>query len=209
MHKLFLISVLILSSMVVARSQDGWTTIKIEGFGGIDLPPNMEVQGGAYREMSDKMKEINGISASKVIFQQKNLNSGSQSSLNTYARVFIRTEFGTAGEFQKLSNFSLNPSDLKEMNDEYKTEIYNSAASGNASVLEWYPATLSSLNGYKSVTLGYKRKLGANPPVMVRFYFFHNYNRIHVLTFEYRIADEITWQPTFEKIKKSLTINSQ
>jgi len=209
MHKLFLISVLILSSMVSARSQDGWTKIKIEGFGSIDLPPNMEVQGGAYREMSDKQKEINGISASKVIFQQKNLNNGSQSSLNTYARVFIRTEIGTVGEYQKLSNFSLNSSELKEMNDELKTEFYNSAASSNAAILEWYPATLSSLNGYKSATLGYKRKLGTNPPVLAMIYFFHNSNRLHVLTFEYRIADEITWQPTFEKIKKSLTINSQ
>ncbi len=72
MHKLILIAVLILSSLVAARSQDGWTTIKIEGFGGIDLPPNMEVQGGAYREMSDKIKEINGISASKIIFHVTN-----------------------------------------------------------------------------------------------------------------------------------------
>lgn len=209
MQKIVLISILFLSLLTVGKSQDAWTTIKIEGLGSVDLPPNMEVQGGAYRAISDKIKEINGVSASKVIFQQKNLNSGSKSSFDTYARVFIRTENGASGDFQKLNSFSLNASEVKEMNDAYKSEIYNSAASGNATVLEWYSATMSILSGYKCLTMGYKRKVGTNPPVLVKFYFFHNNNRMHVLTFEYRISDEETWKPTFEKIKNSLTITAQ
>lgn len=209
MKKYICISILILSSFIVAKSQESWTTIKIQGLGSIELPPNMEVQGGAYRAINDKVKEINGISASKVIFQQKNLNNGSQNSFSTYARVFIRTENGTAGEYKNLNSFSLTSSEIKEMNDSYKSEIYNSASSGNAEILDWYSAVMTSLNGYKCLTMGYKRKIGSNPPVLVKFYFFHNNNRMHVLTFEYRISDEDTWKSTFEKIKNSLTINAQ
>lgn len=68
-----------------------WKRINIEDIGNIDLPPNMEIQGGNYKKMMEKGKAEYGISASKVIFQQKELNKLHQSSLITYARVFIRT----------------------------------------------------------------------------------------------------------------------
>lgn len=209
MQKITFILVFILFSLSVAKSQDAFMTVKVEGVGSFILPSNMEIQGGVYREINDNMKEINGISASKVIFQQKGLNSINTNGFNTYARVFIRTENGKNGDYQKLNSFSLTPSGLKEVEQAYKTELYNTAASGNALILEWYSATVSSLNGYKCVTMGYKRKLGENPPVSVRFYLFHNYNRMHILTFEYRISDEAIWKPTFEKIKNSFTINQQ
>lgn len=209
MNKSIVVSIFFLLLVFTCQSQDTWTTIKIDRLGSIDLPPNMEIQGGAYRAINDKIKEINGVSASKVIFQQKNLNSGTSKSFETYARVFIRTEKGTSGEYQKLKNFSLSASEVKEVNDAYKSEIYGSAAAANATILEWYPASMSTLNGYKCLTMGYKRKVGSNSPTLSTLYFFQNYNRMHILTFEYRIADASTWQTTFNQIKNSLTIKEQ
>ena len=66
-----------------------WKRINLENVGSIDLPPNMEIQGGNYKKIMEKGKAEYGISASKVIFQQKDLNKLNQSGLSTYARVFI------------------------------------------------------------------------------------------------------------------------
>jgi hypothetical protein len=186
----------------------GWVRIKVENLGTIDLPPNMEVQGGSYKEIMDTIKEINGISASKVIFQQKNLNSFDKNSFNTYARVFIRSEIGTSGDYKKLKTSTFSQAELTELNNSYKSEIKLAAASSNAKVLEWYQAKQSTINGMTCVTFGYKRQLGSNPPVKVTFYIFHNYDRMHTLTFEYRIADANVWESTFDKILKSYRITN-
>ena len=63
MNKSIVASVFFLLLVFTCQSQDIWTTLKIDGLGSIDLPPNMEIQGGAYRAINDKIKEINGISA--------------------------------------------------------------------------------------------------------------------------------------------------
>ena len=55
-----------------------WKRINLENVGNIDLPPNMEIQGGNYKKMMEKGKTEYGISASKVIFQQKDLNNLNQ-----------------------------------------------------------------------------------------------------------------------------------
>lgn len=193
----------------MAQNSSSLSTVNIDGFGSIALPTNMEIQGGSYKEISDKIKNINGVSASKVIFQQKGLNNRSKESFNTYGRVFIRTESGSTGQYQKNASFTLSSSDLTKVNDQYKNEIYSSAKSNNATIQEWYPAKMSSINGYKCVTFGYVRKVGANQPVSVQLYFIQNYSSVHTLTFEYRIADEDKWKSTFEKCKKSLTIKIQ
>lgn len=206
MNNIFLLLIFALATLNTAVSQNDWSTIRIQGFGKIDLPPNMEIQGGIYRTINEKLKEINGVSSSKVIFQQSNLNKGSISSFDTYARVFIRTETEYSGAYPELSEFSISPSELDEINAMYKNEIYTSAKRVNATILSWYPAEKNSLNGQKCISLGYKRKLGINPPVLAKIYFFYNYDRLHVLTFEYRIEDENIWKSTFRRIKQSINI---
>ena len=194
--------------------EKGWERVKIEFLGTIDLPLNMEIQGGNYKQYMDNLKEINGVSASRVIFQQKNLNNLNQSSFNTYARVFIRTETGTSGEFKRLRTSSFSQSELTELNNSYKNEIQqelsraNASANANAKILEWYQAKQTTVNGMTCITFGYKRQIGSNPPVNVTFYFFHNYDRMHVLTFEYRISDADMWAGTFDKVLKSYRITN-
>src|SRR5690606_8630613 len=97
---------------------------------------NMEIQGGVYKELSDRIKEINGVNASRVIFQQKNLNNLDGGSMQTYARVFIRTEKGVAGDFKKLSE-SLTQTEADEINSTFKSQIESEAPRANAKILEW------------------------------------------------------------------------
>jgi hypothetical protein len=183
-----------------------WTQVKIEGHGKIDLPSNMEIQAGQYREAMDKTKEIHGVSASKVIFQQSNLNSRSADGFKTYGRVLIRTVKENKGSFQKLNEAIYTASEISSINSQYKKEIYETAKSFNSEILEWTNAKMTKVNGMSCVTFGYSRKMGANPPVKITFYIFENYDRQHILTFEYRIKDELVWKPTFENILKSYSI---
>jgi hypothetical protein len=185
-----------------------WKRINLNNIENIDLPPNMEIQGGNYKKMMEKGKAQYGISASKVIFQQKELNKLNQNSLNTYARVFIRTEQGSIGDYQKLKTGKITISDLESLDSSYKNEIQQSASGVNAKILEWYPAKKIIINGMNCMTLGYKRQLSQNKPVKVSVYLFQNNDRMHILTFEHRISDSEEWEPTFANILKSYRITN-
>ena len=180
------------------------TTVKIENFGSIGLPKNMEIQGGAYKEITEKIKEVNGVSASKVIFQQKNLNTADKSSFTTYARVFVRTQQGNNGDFKKLKD-ALTTADANDVNTEFKNQIESEAPRNNATILEWYKARVTTLNNQNVITFGYKRQIGSNPPVKVETFMFQNYDRLHIVTFEYRI-DENNWSSVFTSVKSSIKI---
>jgi hypothetical protein len=185
-----------------------WKRINLGNVGSIDLPPNMEIQGGNYKKMMEKRKAEYGISASKVIFQQKDLNKLNQSGFSTYARVFIRTEQGSSGDFQKLKTGRITNSDLESLDSSYKNEIQQSAITANAKIIEWYTAKKTIINVMNCMTLGYKRQLGENKPIKVRMYLFQNNDRMHILTFEHRISDRKEWEPTFENILKSYRITN-
>lgn len=206
-YAIFIIMLLPFSAFIFAQTGLTWTTVKIEGHGRIDLPSNMEIQAGQYKETLEKIKEIQGVAASKVIFQQSNLNSKSKDGFQTYARVMIKTENGNKGTYQKLIETKYSASEIEGINSKYKSEIYETAKSFNAEILEWTSAKLTKINGMPCITFGYSRKMGVNPPVKITFYVFENNDRQHLLTFEYRIKDELIWKPTFESILKSYKID--
>lgn len=182
-----------------------WTTIRIEELGSVGLPSNMEIQGGAYKEISDKVKEINGINASRVIFQQKNLNSFDRGSMQTYSRVFIRTEIGASGDFKKLSE-SLTQTEADEVNSIFKSQIESKAPKVNARIIEWHKAVTTTLNGQNAIEYGYIRQIGTNKPVLVEVFLLQNNDRLHIITFEYRL-DGNHWGTTFVNIKATVKIN--
>jgi hypothetical protein len=211
---IFLFTLCFINGIIIAqipqqniKSLKNWKRINIENIGNIDLPPNMEIQGGNYKKMMEKGKAEYGISASKVIFQQKELNELQQSSLNTYARVFIRTVQGSVGDYQKLKT-RITVSDLENLDSSYKNEIQQSAFDVNAKILEWSSAKSIIINGMNCITLGYKRQLNQNKPVKVSIYLFQNNDRMLILTFEHRIADSKEWEPTFVNIIKSFRITN-
>lgn len=183
-------------SVGIAASQ---TTVKIEDFGSIYCPASMEIQGGDYKEYVDKMKEINGISASKVILQQKGLNDGG--SFNTYARVMIRT---TYGEFNSIYS-PVSQSDANDVNNIFERQIKGEAYSNNAVILSWDRAIPTTLNGYKAIRFGYSRKVGSNPIVTVQTYLIQNRDKMYSISFEHR-TDSYNWASVFLQIKNSIKI---
>lgn len=207
MKLLYSILFLLVFNFAATSQENKFSTVRIEGFGSIGLPSNMEIQGGVYKELSDRIKEINGVNASKVIFQQKNLNNLDGSSMQTYARVFIRTEKGVAGDFKKLSE-SLTQPEADEINSTFKSQIESEAPRANAKILEWHKATTSTLNGQNAIKYGYKRQIGSNKPVSVEVYMLQNNDRLHIVTFEYRLDDN-NWSTTFTSIKATVKITAK
>jgi len=207
-YAIFIIMLFPFSSFILAQTGLTWTTVKIEGHGRINLPSNMEIQAGQYKVNQEKIKEILGIAASKVIFQQSNLNSQSTDGFQTYARVMIKTAIGNKGTYQKLIELNYSAAEIQGINSKYKSEIYETAKSFNSEILEYTSAKLTKINGMPCITFGYSRKMGVNPPVKITIYIFENNDRQHLLTFEYRIKDELIWKPTFESILKSYKIDS-
>lgn len=207
MKNLYIILFCCLCSISASSQETTFSTVKIEGFGSIGLPSNMEIQGGVYKELSDRIKEINGVNASKVIFQQKNLNSLDGNSMQTYARVFIRTETGATGDFKKISE-ALTQAEADDVNSTFKSQIESEAPRANAKVLEWYKATISTLNGQNAIKYGYKRQIGTNKPVLVEVFMLQNNDRLHIVTFEYRLDDN-NWSTTFASIKKTVKITAK
>ena len=204
MTRLKLAIICCLFIMTATAQTTNWTTVKIEGVGSIGLPTNMEIQGGAYKEINERTKEINGISSSKVIFQQKNLNDFDGKSFQTYARVFVRTQNGNAGDFKKLSE-ALTQTEANEVNTTFKDQIESEAPRANATILEWYSAKVTTLNNQNAIKFGYKRQIGTNKPVLVEIYMLQNNDRLHTLTFEYRL-DENNWSTTFTSLKATVKI---
>ncbi|MBS1649223.1 MAG: hypothetical protein JSR09_05900 [Bacteroidetes bacterium] len=204
MNYFLFLSLLTVASFAGQSQSITWVTVKIDGLGSIGLPSNMEIQGGAYKQISEKIKEVNGASASKVIFQQKNLNNFDGNSFQTYARVFLRTETASAGDFKKLSE-PLTQTEANEVNQQFKESIYSEATRANATILEWNSAKVSNLNGHNAIKFGYKRQIGSNKPVLVEIYLIQNNDRLHTITFEYRLDDN-NWSSTFASIKSTIKI---
>ena len=207
MPKLKLTIICCLVLLKVTAQTSNLTTVKINGVGSIGLPSNMEIQGGAYKEINERTKEIHGVSSSKVIFQQKNLNDFNGRSFQTYARVFIRTQNGNFGDFKKLSD-GLTQAEADEVNTTFKDQNENEAPRANAIILEWYPAKVTTLNKQKAIKFGYKRQIGTNKPVLVETYLLQNNDRLHIITFEYRLDDN-NWGATFSIIKSSIRITKK
>lgn len=202
---LTILCVMLFTSVIAQTST--LTTVNIDGVGSIGLPSNMEIQGGSYKEMSDKSKAINGITASKVIFQQKNLNNYKSSSFDTYARVFIKVQKDNLGSFKKISE-DLTQSEANEVNSTFKSQIESEAPRANAIILKWNPAIITKLNNQNAIKFGYKRQVGSNKPVLVEIYMLQNNDRLHTITFEYRLDDN-NWEATFSNIKSSIKITKK
>ncbi|GAB3422011.1 hypothetical protein GCM10027516_19730 [Niabella aquatica] len=169
--------------------------------GQIYCPASMEIQGGAYKKYADNVKAINGVAASKVVFQQKGLNNLSEG-LDTYARVMIRTSYG---DFNSITT-PVTLRDVNDVNNFFKNQIKDEASSMNAVIITWNKAQATTINGYKAIKFGYKRKVGTNPAVTVETYLIQNTNRMYSITFENR-EDGYKWSSAFLKIKSSLKIS--
>jgi len=75
-------------------------------------------------------------------------------------------------------------------------------------IVAWYPATALRVSGTYVVCLRYKRRLGTNPPVLVKHLSFPNYDRLHELILSYREQEKDMWATDLEEVLKSFSITN-
>ncbi|MFM7682780.1 MAG: hypothetical protein ACKO7P_08545, partial [Bacteroidota bacterium] len=126
----------------------GWERIYIRNVGFIDMPPNMEVQSGTYQEIMNSFYNRLEIDAPQLVFQQKGLNSNSNSSFQNYGRVILETQIGSYGDFQPLSfNIStVTSSEISELNQTFKQKTRSDLTSIGHTLIEWYPLKVKKVN---------------------------------------------------------------
>ncbi len=188
----------------------GWERIYIKNVGSIDLPPTMEVQKGKYKEFVDEITKIKGFDASQLTAQQKGLNEFKKEGFEKYARVMVQTIFGSPGDFKKF-NFNLaeiTQADIAELNKIYKQQIQQIFLGTGLKLIEWYPLKVEKVNGVSCIHISYKRQLQDMPFVLVHIYYFHNNDRMHILTLSYRLSEADYWKADFATILKSFRITN-
>lgn len=189
--------------------QIGWQRIYIKNVGSFDLPPTMEIQKGKFKEFVDQVKNIQGYDAAQITAQQNGLNKGNSKGFEKYARVMIETQYGKAGDFDKI-NFDMTEfqAQINEFNSGFKQQIQQSFSGTGQKLIDWYPLKIEKTNGMSCFHITYKRQLADNPIVLVNVYFLSNSDRQHTLTLSYRVSESEYWKSDFAQILKSFRITN-
>jgi len=210
--KAILIPLLFICVIGSAQSTDKYL---IKDVGYITIPSTMEIQSGNYKKVSEeyqkKFAEKFGyeVSDTRVVFQQKGLNSGDKSAYSSYARIILETQIGSYGDFEKItSKFTAAKSELDELSVEMKRQTQQAFAGTGLKLLSWYGVQLTTVNGRTAVKISYLRQLQENPPVYVTVYRFQNNDRMHSLTMSYRQQDASSWSDTYQKVLNSFMITN-
>ena len=182
----------------VGFGQDNWDKIDLGNWGEIKMPNTMEVQSGNYKKIIDYSKRHFSVNAERIVFQQKGVNDGKN--LDTYARVIIRTDFATEN-FPDLNTTEITSQDISDLNQMYKSQIYEVANSPTypAKIIKWNGLKIITLNGNKAINYSYIRQMNGKPQTYSEFYTFWKGKRQHTLNIEYRIVDSTKWKSDLEK----------
>lgn len=185
----------------------GWQRLDIPEVGTIDIPPVMEMQGEAFRKFKDALAESQSIPSAPdltIVLQQKGLNAGDPSALKQYVRIMIATIPMGRGEVGRLTDeMPLSDAEIDELKRLFEEQVRSAPV---ITVLEVYRPEVVNIAGMQALCLSYTRRVQDNPPVIVRVYRFHNYDRIHSLTVSYRVRERDMWEKYVPPILESFRI---
>lgn len=195
--------------------EKGWKRIEISDIGSIDLAPDLEIQGGDYKEFNAKLRDKMGqylkvdFSQPKLTLQPKGVNEFNQQSLKKYIRIMVETIPGNEGDFDKITQqIKVSDNELSELNADFKSQIIQSFQGTALKLIEWYPTEIVELNNMSAIKISYKRQLKDQPHVVVEIFRIQNYDKLHSLTMSYRENEKSTWKPIIEKTKESFRITN-
>jgi hypothetical protein len=184
--------------------------ISIDFFGEIVLPIELELQEGKLKMLTDDflLKILDNSENHKcVVLQQKGLNSSEENSFKTYVRVVIVTYTGENGSYKILSETNnLNKEDIENYKKNFETDRKNNWPLTNNKLISSNEPYISKIGNYYCTKHNYTRQMGESPPVFVEVIRVQNNDRVHLITFSYRIKDELLWKPVLEKVYKSINI---
>ena len=198
MRKLSIYLLIILLSSQSISAQSNWEKIKINNWGIIAIPNSMEVQSGLYKKIADKAKQEFSVNAERVVFQQKGVNKGEN--LNTYARVIMRTDYGTE-TLPNLNKEILNANDISDLNSVYKAQLNELSTNSKypAKIIKWNSVKIITIAGQKCINYSYIRQMGNNPQTYSEFYIFWKGKNQYTINTEYWIRDSEKWKTDISK----------
>ncbi len=187
-----------------------WQRIHVKDVGSFDLPPTMEIQKGKYKEYADKVNHIFGYDASQLVAQQKGLNDLGASAFEKYARVMLETTIGAPGDYGKLQDDlpAIDAAEIANMTATFKNQVADGLAATGTKVIKFDPVRFEKVNGMTCLHISFERQAPNKPPVLVQAYYFHNYDRKHVLTLSYRTSESDIWKADFATVLKSFRISN-
>ena len=191
-------------STQATNSYDKWMTIKMNDEIEFQIPPNLEIQGGRYKDMwknndSKGFYMLNIPGHKRIVAQQKGLNDLSQEAFSHYVRAIMEIyEFKEElPRFGERLNFS-----KKEVEEFGKTVAYagqESTRTVNGKTQKitvtaiTTPAKVISVNGNECIFMAYDSKLDNNPLVENNIYFFFNKNKMYKFTTMIRTTEYNLW----------------
>lgn len=195
--------------------EDGWIRIMIKDVGSIDYPSDfLELQSEEYRDAAKEGYQILGLDKSDFTLQQVGLNQLLPSALEEYRRVMLRTFYQSSGEevFRANEKYTMSQEELAELENEIVDELIQGFQTQKTitgigiKLVESISLEIKEVNGMFPLVHTYKRQMNDKPVVLVETYMFQNYDRMHYLTFSYRVKDEDECRDIYDGILDSFRL---
>ena len=211
----------IIAIVVIARPaptvpvEQGWVRLKIPDVGSIDYPPDfLELQSGDYREFVEEVFLVYELQSSDFTLQQVGLNELNLSAFDEYRRVMLQTSYLNPGEevFRAKQKYTMSKQELAEIRSAWVSQVSQELAQqsmaglGDNRIVDPGSVEIVEINGMHPLVWTYTRQLDDNPVVLVRQYVFWNYDKMHLLSFSYRVQDEEECTDIYAKILQSFRL---
>ncbi len=195
--------------------KEGWVRIKIADVGSIDYPTDfLELSFGEYRDLEIQFLQVFELDKTDFTLQQVGLNLLEPSALEEYRRVLFKTDYLNPGEevFRSGEKYTASQAELTEFKNELIDQLQQEYAKQKTvgvdnRIIDSGSVEIMEVNRMFPLVYTYKRQLGDNPIVLVKSYMFFNYDKIHSLSFSYRVVDEEEYRDIYEKILDSFRLD--
>lgn len=195
--------------------EPGWVRLQFQDVGSIDYPPDfLELQSEDYRRILGEFYTAHEIQSSDFTLQQTGFNELRPSALEEYRRVMFTTSYMAPDErvFRLNDRFTMSEWELAEIRSVLTRQLAQDWAElermglGSIHMVDAGSIEVREVNRMFPLVWTYVRQLDDNPEVLVRLYMFFNYDRIHHLTFSYRVQDAEQCEDVYAKILNSLRL---
>lgn len=199
-------------NMVMAQNQD-WQTVRIPGICTYQIPPSVEMQGGAYKKVSETFysNTLNNVleikaASQRAVAQPRGINNLDPFALSRYCRIIVETDSGAPGEYLQLGERITGTADeLAALDKEIRSGIESvSSASPKLEtkfkVLSWYGTKIVQKGNYDAILTTYTRSINEGPPVLVSMYSVQNNDMLHRVIICYRLSEKEIWSQDLDKV---------
>jgi hypothetical protein len=188
-----------------------WQTVSVPGVCTFQIPPTLELQGGAYRRVADVIREVWEVpkaAVDRVVAQPAGINRFDAAALKRYARVIVKTEHGVSGDYPRLTDpLAFSEEEMDAIDEQIQREARQGAETsigGNEmAILSSQHVKLVRIAGIDALMHEYTRTVNDAPPVLVRAYWIFNNDRVHLVTVSWRISEADLWSSDLERVIQS------